>query len=131
MPKDLQAKVERFVVGWLLEFLTRFNRDPRQAKEFEQAVTMLARIAFAGADGGEQCRAVRVEGLVAKAVHGRFQVPYAMGAAAARDVIQRHAITFGGTAEEYERQAEGLRRDVEQWRDEAQKRLERGERATP
>ena len=119
MPTDLHTQVERFVVAWLLDLLNRFHRDPRQEKEFERGVAMLASIAFTGEDGVDRCRAVRVEGLVAKAVHGRFQVPYAVGAAAARAVMQRCAITFGGTAEAYQQQAEKLRGYLDQRREEA------------
>jgi len=51
MPTDLQTEVERFVVAWLLDMLNRFHRDPRQEKEFEREVAMLASIAFTGEDG--------------------------------------------------------------------------------
>ena len=119
MPEDLPRKVEPLVVAWLLENLNRFRSDPRQAQAFEREVAMLARIMFAGADGVGQCRARRVEGLVAKAVHDRFQVPYAMGTAAARAVMQRFGITFGGTAAEYQQQTERLCRYIEQWPEEA------------
>ncbi len=119
MPKNLPTEVERFGVAWLLDILNRFQSDPRQEQAFEREATMLARLAFAGADGVEQCRERWVEGLVAKAVHDRFQVPYAMGTAAARAVMQRFAITFGGTAAEYEQQAEALCRYVDQGPEEA------------
>ena len=119
MPNALPREVERFVVAWLLESLNRFRSDPRQAQAFEREVAMLARLAFPGANGVEQCRAARVEGLIAQAVHGRFQVSYALGAAAARAVMQRFAIMFGGTAAEYEQQAERLCRYMDQWPEEA------------
>ena len=119
MPTDLHTQVERFVVAWLLDSLNRFQSDPRQEQAFEREVAMLARLAFAGADGVGQCRAARVEGLAAQAVHDRFQVPYALGTAAARAVMQRFAIMFGGTAAEYEQQAERLCRYMDQWPEEA------------
>jgi len=119
MPEALPTEVEPLVVVWLRENLTRFHRDPRQAQAFEREVALLTRILFAGADAVAQCRARRVEGLSAKAVHGRFQVPYAMGTAVARAVMQRYAITFRGTAAEYEQQAEGLRRYFDQRREAA------------
>jgi len=119
MPKALPREVERFVVAWLLDILNRFQSDPPHEQAFEREVAMLARLAFAGADGVGQCRAARVEGLAAQAVHDRFQVPYALGTAAARAVMQRFAITFGGTAAEYEQQAERLCRYMDQWPEEA------------
>ena len=119
MPEDPPRKVERFVVAWLLDLLNQFQSDPRQEQAFEREVAMLARLAFAGADAAGQCRAARVEGLIAQAVHGRFQMPYALGAAAARAVMQRFAIMFGGTAAEYEQQAERLCRYMDQWPEEA------------
>ena len=118
MLNALPREVERFVVAWLLESLNRFRSDPRQAQAFEREVAMLARLAFAGADGVDKCRAARVEGLIAHAVHGRFQAPYALGTAVARAVMQRFAITFGGTAKEYEQQAEALCQYMERWPEE-------------
>ena len=111
--------------------LNRFHSDPRQVEEFERAVAVLASLAPAGAGGAEQWRAPWMAGLIAEVLHGRFQVPFAMGAGAARGVMQRYAITFGGTAEEYEQQAEELRRYLDQRYDGAQQRLERRENPTP
>ena len=119
MPEELPPEVERFVVALLLDLLNRFHSDPRQAQAFEREVAMLARLAFTGADAVGQCRAKRVEGVAAQAVHDRFRLPYARGAGAARAVMQRLGITCGGTAEEYQQQAERLRRYMAQWPEEA------------
>lgn len=58
-------------------------------------------------------------GLIAEALYGRFQGPFALGAGATRGVMQRFGITFGGTAAAYEQQAEALRRYLDQRREEA------------
>ena len=114
---DLGMEVERFAVTWLPDSLNRFRSDLPQEQQFERAVAMLARLVFVGADAAGECRAARVDSLIARAVLGSFQVSYAMGAGATRAVMQRSAITFGHPAEECESQAESLCRYMEQWRE--------------
>ena len=80
MPDDLQTKVEQFIAACLLDMLNRFHSDPHQVEEVERAVEVLASLAPAGAGGVEQWRAAWMAGLIAEALHGRFQVPFALGA---------------------------------------------------